>query len=180
MLETGKQALRKEELEKKDSKLDATASTFTTNKERTLTKVGINPDTPMTNSTLVKIQQKKKNVILFIVGFAVLVACLLIFLIGGKIAKTIRSSFSQSPVAVPPPPAQPPSDDTNTDSTLRTEYNTVYQKIKKTPASKQEIDNNIRELQSFIDSHQNSPNTDKYIKDAKEHIKTMQDTKELY
>lgn len=203
MLETGKMALRKEELEKKDSKPDATAPFANKDrredtdksivpdigkaraKERTPTKVGINADAPManSNSTLVKIQQKKKTVILFIVGFAVLVACLLIFFIGGEIAKTIKSSFSPSPVAVPPDPAQAPYDiqsNTNTDSSLRTEYNAVYQKIKKNPANKQEIDDNIRELQAFIDGHQNSPDTDKYIKEAKEHIRTMQDMKELY
>ena len=201
MLETGKLALRKEELEKKNSKSDATAPFANKDrkedtdksiasdigkapaKDRTPTKVGINADAPMTNSTLVKIQQKKKTVILFIVGFAVLVACLLIFFIGGEIAKTIKSSFSPSPVAVPPAPTQAPYDiqnSTNTDSSLRTEYNTVYQKIKKNPANKQEIDDNIMELQTFIDGHQNSPDTDKYIKEAKEHIRTMQDMKELY
>ncbi|MCX6986169.1 MAG: hypothetical protein NT118_15685 [Lentisphaerae bacterium] len=197
MLETGKLALRKEELEKKDSKSDAankdrkedTDKSIVSDigkapaKGRTPTKVGINADAPMTNSTLVKIQQKKKTVILFIVGVTVAAICLLIILFGGTMTRNLISLFSPSPAAVPPDPTQAPYDiqsNTNTDSSLRTEYNTVYQKIKKNPANKQEIDDNIRELQAFIDGHQNSPDTDKYIKNAKENIRTMQDTKELY
>ena len=141
-------------------------------KDKMPTKTGIDTDAPMTNSTLLKIQKRKKTVILFIVGLAVAIVCLLIFFIGGEIVKTIKSSFSPAPVVAPSLPILTQS--------LQMEYNAVYKKIKKTPANRQEIDANIKELQDFIDSHPNAPDTDKYINDAKTHIKTMQDLKELY
>ncbi len=141
-------------------------------KDKTPTKAGINVTEPMTNSALLKIHKRKKNVILLIVGLAVLAACLLIFFVGGEVVKMIKSSFSPAPVAAPSLPVVPQS--------LQMEYNAVYKKIKKNPANRQEIDANIKELQDFIDSHPNLPDTDKYINDAKTHVKDMQNMKELY
>lgn len=236
MLETGKQALKIEELEKKESrpemiiepkkddspaqkselkglppaiplvkkglqtplfatethsksaavknmekeKSTASGILWTPVKEKTETKVGIKMDAaPMTNSTLVKIQHRKKTAILTIVAVAVLLACLLIFFVGGKIVRIIKSSLSSSPV----PSITAPDiiqNGANKPSTLEAEYKAVYKKIKPAPANRDEIDANIKELQDFIDRHPNANETDKYIMDAKSHIKDMLNLKELY
>ncbi|MFA6294241.1 MAG: hypothetical protein WC637_20790 [Victivallales bacterium] len=141
-------------------------------KDKTPTKAGINVEEPMTNSALLKIHKRKKNIILLIVGLTVLAACLLIFFVGGEIVKMVKSSFSPSPAVAPSLPVVP--------QTLQMEYNAAYRRIKKTPVNRQEIDANIKELQDFIDKHPNVPDTDKYIHDAKTHVKDMQSMKELY
>lgn len=237
MLETGKQALKIEELEKKDSRPEMTVESkkddstakkstlkgippatpivkkglqtplFATDtsskhfadkelengksatpgivkpplKEKTDTKVGINTDaSSMTNSALVKIQNRKKTVILIIVAVVVFIVCLLIFFVGGKIVRMIKSSLSPAPA---PPSVTAPAiiqNGANKPATLEAEYKTVYKKIKPAPATRQEIDANIKELQDFIDNHPGASETDRYIMDAKSHIKDMQNLKELY
>jgi hypothetical protein len=200
MLETGKQVLKKEELEKKDSrpeliteikketeneKLSDSGIGKVPFKEKSTPKFGINTSEPVANPTLTRIRQRKKALIFLIVGTAVLIACLLIFFIGGKIVKSIKSAFSTSPVEVPVIPVQDKFSTTlkngaKNASPLQAEYNVVYQKIKKLPANKQEVDENIKDWQDFLDSHQNATDADKCIKDAKTHIKNMQDMRELY
>jgi hypothetical protein len=200
MLETGKQVLKKEELEKKDSrpeliteikketeneKLSDSGIGKVPFKEKSTPKFGINTHEPVANPTLTRIRQRKKALIFLIVGTSVLIACLLIFFIGGKIVKSIKSAFSTSPVEVPVIPVQDKFSTTlkngvKNASPLQAEYNAVYQKIKKLPANKQEVDENIKDWQDFLDSHQNATDADKCIKDAKTHIKNMQDMRELY
>ena len=159
----------------------------TPEKDRTQTKVGINTTVAITNSTLVKIQNKKKTIIFFMVGAAVTVACLLIIFIGGKMLKMVRSSFSSSPVADAPPTATQNKLPSGVQGGIKTgsmemEYKAIYQKIKKAPpaTSRQEIDAIIGQWQDFIDSHPDATDADKCIKDAKTIIKNLRDMKELY
>ena len=200
MLETGKQVLKKEELEKQDSrpeliteikketekgKLSDSVIGKVPFKEKSTPKFGINTPEPVANPTLIKIRQRKKTLIFLIMGTAVLITCLLIFFIGGKIVKSIKSAFSTSPVEVPVIPVKDKFSTTfqngaKNASPLQAEYNAVYQKIKKLPANKQEVDANIKDWQDFLDSHPNATDADKCIKDAKTHIKNMQDMRELY
>jgi hypothetical protein len=148
--------------------------------DKTPTKLGISAATPATNSTIVKLQRKKKTVIHFIVGLTVAVICLLIFFIGGKLVKIIKSSFSPSPVSIHNTFPSADQSGKKTGSSLQMDYYAVYGKIKKTPSNKQEIDANIREWQDFIERHPNATDSEKCIRDAKTNMKNMQDLKELY
>ena len=158
-------------------------------KDKTQTKIGINTTIPITNTTLVKIQNKKRNIILLIVGASVLVICLLIIFIGGKVFKIAKSSFRSSPPVAAPSttvqkklPVPVVQGGIKTGSPLEMDFRTIYLKIKKAPpaTTRQQIDAIIKEWQDFIDSHPNASPDDKCIKDANTQIKNMQDMKELY
>lgn len=196
MLQTGKQVLTKEEIEKINSNPRTTETTkdagkgkFTISgigmaalKEKSQTKSGINtPAAPMTNSTLLEIRRKKKTMILLMAGLALAAVCLLIIFIGGEMIKKARSFISAPPSAVVPTSAQDnlPAN-IRKGSPLQAEYNAVYQKTNKTPSNIQEIDDNIIKWQDFISNHPDATDTDSCIRGAKTHIKNMQDLKELY
>ncbi len=170
---------------------------------KTQTKIG---DVTYTNSTLIKLQQKKQIIIYTMTGVAVLIICILVFFVVQKIAAVASKALKATqpaPVMQPqvnPQQAQPtngvpaqknPNYTTQgssgripTDlrvSPLYGDYTNLATKLKKMPwGSRAEIDVIIKEYRDFISAHSDTPANDPCIEKANGEIKKWEETKSLF
>ncbi len=136
--------------------------------------------TNITNSGLIKLKQKKSQIIYVVISVGSLAACIFIIWLGTQVRKYFErrsAARGDGEIVIKKIPSSKPIP---VESKLKVEYQSVHDTVKRMPAgSKADIEKIIAEWDAFIAKFPDEQN-DEYMKKAKVQRDTMVKMKEMF